>query len=914
MQICNLLRCCKIPNVRSASAQYKQMIMGKAGHAMTVDEKTTDPAITKANPGPVGNSANRFLQALTRKRFQRVGMPVIGLVIALLAFFILGRLLQNIAFDDVLAAITQIPGTSILLALIFTTISFAAVAAYDVVAVDTIAPGKIPRRISLMAGAAGYAISNALGFSLVTGGALRYRVYAAEGINLADIGRIIGTSWFAIWFAFAIMIAIAMVADPTGVPWLSSVHPAVDVTAGLAVLGAIAALVIWLSRGERTLSLGRMSVRLPSSNGALVQIGAGLVDVAAAAATLYVLLPSGSVSSFAVFVLVYVVAVMLGIISHSPGGVGAFEATVIAGLGLGQNPDAIAALVAYRVIYTVLPFLVAVAALVVSEVLRRRERLSAPAKAVARVMEPLIPPLSAGIAFLGAIILLISSLTPDLSNRVDVLANYLPLPILELSHLAASFVAVALLIVARGLAKRLRRAWVVGLVLFSSGAVFALAKGLDWEEALILSMLAAVLWLFRDSFYRRPLDRGLQLSWGWLASVSAIVFGSIFLGLFAFNDIEYSHDLWWEFAFDSDAPRFMRAAVLIGTVLLAALIHTLINQRGGRKSGYQAIPTEVPHIVAQARNTTAALALLGDKRFLMSTDGRGFVMYARSGGSLIAMGEPVGPEEQIGELAWAFHDLADRTGARTVFYEVGTEHLPLFLDMGLVALKLGEIARVDLTTFTLDGAKRQPLRYADRRADKEELVFEIVPKDRVLSIIPELEAVSDAWLAMKSGSEKRFSLGFFDPAFLAHFDMAVMRHQGEIVAFANLWRSGDRHEIAVDLMRHRPDASKIIMDALFTKIMVYAKGEGYHWFNLGAAPLSGLVNSRLASRWNRFGSFLYRRGRDFYHFDGLRSFKEKFGPVWTPHYLICPPGLDTPRSLLDVTTLVSGHPLELVRK
>ncbi|MDP1092273.1 hypothetical protein Q6316_28905, partial [Klebsiella pneumoniae] len=84
----------------------------------------------------------------------------------------------------------------------FTFVSFAAVALYDVVAVETIAPKRVPYYISAMAGGAGYAISNALGFSLLTGGALRYRVYAAEGINVADIGRIIGTSWLAIWFAF----------------------------------------------------------------------------------------------------------------------------------------------------------------------------------------------------------------------------------------------------------------------------------------------------------------------------------------------------------------------------------------------------------------------------------------------------------------------------------------------------------------------------------------------------------------------------------------------------------------------------------------------------------------------------------------------------------------------------------------
>jgi phosphatidylglycerol lysyltransferase len=104
------------------------------------------------------------------------------------------------------------------------------------------------------------------------------------------------------------------------------------------------------------------------------------------------------------------------------------------------------------------------------------------------------------------------------------------------------------------------------------------------------------------------------------------------------------------------------------------------------------------------------------------------------------------------------------------------------------------------------------------------------------------------------------------------------------------------------------------MDALFAKLLMYSKEQGYKWFNLGAAPLSGLSGSRLASRWNRFGSFIYRRGADLYHFDGLKAFKEKFDPVWTPHYMVCPGGFETPRALLDVTRLINGSPLEFIRK
>lgn len=847
-------------------------------------------------------------------RYQHFLLPMAGLAIAALAFVVLRGLVHHVSFTQVMEAVRAIPPATLALAVLFTAISFAAVALYDVVAVETIAPGKIPVRVALLAGTTGYAISNALGFAILTGGALRYRIYAAEGIPLPDIGRIVGTSWLAIWFAFAVLLGLALVVDPEGLPWVRAVYPVVEIVAGLLVLAAISAFVLWLARAERTLVVGRLSIRLPSSRGALVQIVAGIIDVCAAAATLYVLLPEHVATGPAAFTLVYVVALIVGIASHAPGGLGAFEATIIAGFGLGTDSQAIAALLAYRVIYTLLPFLVAVIVMVASEALRHRDAVSRHAKGATRILEPLVPPLSAGITFLGGLVLLISTSTPADTDRLATLSSMVPLPFIEVSHLAASFAAVAMLIVARGLARRLARAWAAAMLLFGLGALFALAKGLDWEEAVALSLLCLVLWVFRHSFYRRPVDSVFSMSWGWLASVGAIVFGSLWLGLFAYRHVEYSSELWWQFALDGDAPRFLRGSVI--TVLLVATValSIAINRPGRQRSAAVAIPGTVREIVTRSRETGAALALLGDKKFLLDPAGRGFVMYAHSGGSLIALGGPVGDPDVTAELAWAFRDLADRVAARTVFYEVGPANLPLFLDMGLVALKLGEVARVDLTKFTVEGSKRQPLRYAARKADNDGLVFSVVPNTELGPVMGELRSVSDAWLDMKAGSEKSFSLGSFDEAYLANFDVAVMRREGRIIAFANLWRGADKDEMSVDLMRHLPNAPNYLMDALFTKLMLYARDEGYHWFSLGAAPLSGLTGNRLASRWNRFGSFLYRRGSQLYRFDGLKAFKNKFGPVWTPQYLICPPGLDTPRALIDVTTLVSGSPLEFIRK
>jgi phosphatidylglycerol lysyltransferase len=306
--------------------------------------------------------------------------------------------------------------------------------------------------------------------------------------------------------------------------------------------------------------------------------------------------------------------------------------------------------------------------------------------------------------------------------------------------------------------------------------------------------------------------------------------------------------------------------------------------------------------------------LLGDKSLLFSRSGRAFVMYAVSRRSWVAMGDPVGPPEEHEELVWHFRELADQAGAWSVFYQVGVEQLPIYVDAGLALSKLGEEARVALPGFSLDGSARAELRQAHRRAGRDGLGFQIVPAAEVAAVMPELQRVSDEWLRERATAEKGFSLGRFAEAYLRHFPMAVVRHQGAIVAFANVWESDSREELSVDLMRHANAAPRGVMDFLFVELMLWGKAQGYRWFNLGMAPLAGLEEHRLAPAWHKVGRFVYRHGEEFYNFEGLRQYKEKFLPEWRPRYLAAPGRLALPRVLLDVTSLISGRVVDTFRK
>jgi phosphatidylglycerol lysyltransferase len=384
--------------------------------------------------------------------------------------------------------------------------------------------------------------------------------------------------------------------------------------------------------------------------------------------------------------------------------------------------------------------------------------------------------------------------------------------------------------------------------------------------------------------------------------------------MLAYRHVPYASELWWQFALDGHAPRMLRASLL--AVLLLGALAGLRLLAPARASTQLPTPEELERalpIIRKSPESAPHLALLGDKALLFSESGRSFIMYGVSRRSWVAMGDPVGAPEEREELVWRFRDLADHAGAWSVFYQVSADQLPIYVDAGLALSKLGEEARVSLEGFSLDGSARAELRQAHRRAGRDGLRFRIVPAGETAALMHDLQRVSDDWLRSRSAAEKGFSLGRFSSSYLRWFPIALVEHGDAIVAFANLWESDPREELSVDLMRHAGSAPKGVMDFLFIELMLWGRTQGYRWFNLGMAPLAGLESHRLAPAWHKIGRFIYRHGEDFYNFEGLRQYKEKFLPEWRPRYLAAPGRLALPRVLLDVTTLISGGVGESLR-
>jgi len=835
-------------------------------------------------------------------RHRRYGSVLVVMLLVGLGLGALHHLTRTIRLADVTAAFHAIDRGQVAAAVALTIASYLALTVYDVLALRIVGR-PLPWRTAAMASFTSYTLSHNLGLALLTGGSARYRIYTRAGLDGPDVARVVAIAGATFWMGVMAVTGAALVLHrgPLVLGEVSLGATAAQMI-GIAIVVAIVLLLLLCSFGPRRVGWRGWSVPLPSGRQALAQIGIATIDLAAASAALFLLIPGADPTLLPLFILAYALAIVATLISHVPGGIGVFEAVVLAAVPVDRTA-LFAALIAYRVLYYLLPLAIGIVLLVLHEGQRRHPNTFRGAQQVATGIAPL---LMSAATFGGGAVLLLSSALPAIPARLHDLSRVVPLPFIEASHFASSLVGTGLLLLAPGLYRRLDGALIATRALLVAGAAFSLFKGIDYEEAIVCLTIAGLLHYTRDAFYRRTALVARPLSPAWLASIAVVIAVSIWVGFFSYKRVGYSDQLWWEFGTRDDPSRFLRASLGAGVVLAVAACWRLFLPAPARR-GDQAREEEVLAVLATAERTDAMLALTGDKRFLFSPDGSAFVMYQVRGSSWIVMADPVGAREAWADLLWQLRALADAAQGRLLLYQISAEVLEIAIEMGLQIIKYGEEAIVDLHRFTIETGVKRSLRHAVRKLGREGAVFALVPAADLPSVLPELRRVSDEWVVAKRHREKGFSLGRFDDHYLSHFDCAVVRVEGRIVAFANVWRTADQGELSVDLMRHANDAPSGVMDFLFVELMQWGKAQGYARFNLGLAPLSGIEGRRLAPAWAKAAALLFRHGERFYGFRGLRAYKEKYAPDWAPRYIAGPGGLSLLRALRDLNQLI-GRP------
>lgn len=837
--------------------------------------------------------------------------PTLALVLLGAAAWALKSQLGEYNLEDVFGTILSEKDRDIFLAFGLTAVNFIVLAGYDILALAYIEHPLAPYRAAL-ASFTGNAFSNTIGLSTLAGSSVRFRLYSSWGLTPAEIAKIIVFTTLTLWLGLFSIGGITFTLKPLPLPEWTHLPFATTRPLGLILLCAPLLYLYAAARKETPWRIGKLTLLLPPFRSALLQVGVASLDWALAAAVLYALLPPWANVSFPRLLGAFLLGQIAGLISQVPGGLGVFESCLIYLLTPRiPTPALFAALVAYRVVYYLVPLALAAAALTAREAMAAREHARNVMVFLMQWFPVVAPRVLAALTFAAGVVLLFSGATPAVHSRLQWLEDFLPLGVLEVSHFIGSLAGLGLLILARGLHKRLDAAYFVTCCVLFAGIIASLLKGLDYEEALLLTVLLLALLPCHKFFYRKASLLSEGFTPGWIAAIVVALATSMLLGYMAYGDATLDGELWWIFTFEDETSRFMRATVgILVAVLIVAALRLMRSARPRYAPPCEGDLQVVRGLVAKSPETPAYLALLRDKSFLVSKGGDGFLMYGVCGRSWVCMGDPVGTPAARAELAWRFREMVDLYAGWTVFYQAGKRNLPLYLDLGLSLTKIGEEARVPLPGFSLAGQSRKGLRYTRNMVEKDGSVFEIAPVEAVPGILAELRAVSDSWLAAKHAREKKFSLGFFSDDYLRQTPVALVRKQGRIVAFANIWKGGDidgvPQELSVDLMRYAPDAPPSVMEYLYIMLMLWGREQGYQWFNLGMAPFSGLERHALAPAWARLGSLLYSYGGQLYNFQGLRRFKDKFNPVWESKYLASPGGTVPARVLANIATLVSG--------
>lgn len=849
-------------------------------------------------------------QSGTSRRLRRL-TPILSVVLFAAAAAAAYREVHAYHLSEIRHALTALPLWTLALSAGMTLLGYVVLGLYDWLGLEY-ARERLPYRRVLLTSLLSYAISNNAGHAIISGGSIRYRFYSSWGVPATSIVKVV----LFCSATYTIGVLTLMLASYAAMPGNGQLGGALSGAAvnAAALTAGICLLAWWVFvwRRSKPLAIRGFLFDLPTPSLALRQTLVAVTDLLLASSVLYLPLSQHVELPYSTFLMLYCLAQVAGVLSMIPGGIGVFEGSFLylAPPGL-SGAQLLAALIAYRVIYYFLPLVAAGGALAAYELrLHRIARFSgvpAGVQAGIRLIESAVPQILSVLLLIGAGVLLLSGALPAMPERMGWLHDFLPLPLIEISHLAGSLAGVLLLLLSRAVNQRLDSAYYVTAATLGVGIVASLAKGWDYEEALLLLMMLLMLLPARKHFYRQTALLSLDFPPHWIVLSCAVIGLFLWLGFFSYRHVEYAGQLWWQFSLHANAPRFLRSAVAIATLTSGLVLYRLLTR--------PAAPGKLPDgpeldrlavIIDQAADTTAHLALVGDKRVLWSDSGKSFLCFDTAPVFWVAMGDPVGAADEAEGMIWKFREMADRHNAAAVFYQVGTTQLPTYLDLGAVPVKLGEEARVLLSQFGLDGKERAGLRQTYNKLGRAGLEFDVVARAEVLEIVSELKAVSDRWLDTKRAKEKRFSLGYFHPDYLRRCDIAVLRRHGAIVAFANLWQDAGKQELSLDLMRYDPSAPNGVMEYLTICLMRWGKAQGFEWFSLGMAPLSGLERRPLAPLWHKVGNAIFQLGGEFYNFDGLYRYKSKFDPVWRPRYLIVPSGAQIGPALIAVTSLIAG--------
>jgi glycosyltransferase 2 family protein len=315
---------------------------------------------------------------------------VISITVIGIACYVLYHMLRGIDVAEVIDAIKGTEPTQIALAALFVAAGYFTLTFYDWFATRAIGRADVPYRVNAMAGFTSYSIGHNVGASVFTGGAVRYRIYSAWGLNAIDVAKICFLAGLTFWLGNAAVLGLGIAWHPEAASNIDQLPVWLNRSAAFLTIAALAGYVAWVWARSRVVGRGPWTVRLPGGPLTLLQIGIGIIDLGFCALAMYVLVPDEPNLGFVTVAVIFVSATLLGFASHSPGGLGVFDAAMLVGLWQMDREDLLAGMLLFRMLYYIAPFVISVILLTLREVIigarsKRLQRLAAMAEAKTRV-------------------------------------------------------------------------------------------------------------------------------------------------------------------------------------------------------------------------------------------------------------------------------------------------------------------------------------------------------------------------------------------------------------------------------------------------------------------------------------------------------------------------------------------------
>lgn len=585
----------------------------------------------------------------------------------------------------------------------------------------------------------------------------------------------------------------------------------------------------------------------------------------------------------------YFLAVIIGIFSMIPGGIGSFDLIVITGLTtMGVDKGlAVSTLLIYRLVYYIIPFFLGMIFFFKHMGERLNSKYFNLSEAVLRGLSHV---LLVGLMRFVGLFMIFSSLIPEQLEHIPLINRLDPIQGQLIWQFPSIFFGILFIVLSRLVKRRLRASFILTLLVVLTSLIYVNLSDISWGLSFLLVIIGGILFPVRALLKRRYFtysweDRTKDL--GFLGGSLALL---LYLGGNHFRENFLPKLNQGEFLMDVTT---IWVNLLIMSLILGLVIYFLLKALAPRESFGQVVDdyrfTQL--LKTYGGSSESALAYLHDKRlFWYRVDGQDQVVFqfAQQNNKCVVMGNPVGNPAYVRPALQAFLTALADWNLKPIFYEVDQELTLMLHDYGFEFMKFGENAMVDLRTFSMDGKHGKKFRKPSNRMEKAGFTFKIIQPPYSEQLLAELRLVSDAWL--NGRKEKGFSLGFFDEVYLQQAPIAVVTDANNaIVAFANIMPTNNQQVATIDLMRYDYQrAPEGIMDYLFVQLFQHFQAEGKSFFDMGMAPLANVGTEDDSFLQEKIANTIYVFTQRFYSFSGLKRYKEKFSPIWSPKYVVYP--------------------------